>query len=128
MRKSLSIFVVFVLLFVSCAKKEVKPVVNPGNLYVEGVELLKKKKYDKAIADFAKIRKSFPFDPIAIVAEVKQADAYFEKKGLCIGGGDVRRLRQAATPTTRMLPTRKSASPNADEKQSPSSSGIKRSR
>jgi outer membrane protein assembly factor BamD len=80
MRKSLLILVIFSIFFVSCSKKVVKPLDNPGSLYVEGVEQLDKKKYDKAIADFAKIRESFPFDPIAIVAQIKQGDAYFAKK------------------------------------------------
>lgn len=80
MRKSLSLLIIFSLLFISCAKKITKPVNNPGNLYVEGVELMKKKKYEAAIADFAKVRENFPFDPIAVVAQVKQGDAYFEKK------------------------------------------------
>ncbi len=80
MRKTLLILIISSLFFVSCSKKVVKPVDNPGSLYVEGVAELNKKKYDTAIADFAKIRENFPFDPIAIVAELKQGDAYFEKK------------------------------------------------
>ncbi len=81
MRKSLLVLVIIALFFVSCAKKAaVKPPDNPGDLYVQGVDLMKKKKFDQAVADFAKIRESFPFDPIAIIAQVKQGDAYFEKK------------------------------------------------
>lgn len=80
MRKTLLILVIFLLFFVSCSKKAVKPIDNPGSLYVDGVEQLKKKKYDTAITNFAKIRENFPFDPIAVVAQVKQGDAYFAKK------------------------------------------------
>jgi outer membrane protein assembly factor BamD len=80
MQKTLAILIIFVLFFVSCSKKAVRPVDNPGSLYVDGVELIKKKKYDDAIANFAKIRENFPFDPIAVVAQVKQGDAYFAKK------------------------------------------------
>jgi len=87
MRKSLIIPCVILLLLASCTKKLVKPVTNPGDLYVQGVDEMKKKKYDNAIADFAKVRENFPFDPIAIVAQVKQADAYFEKKDYQMAGG-----------------------------------------
>src|SRR5208283_5707841 len=81
MRKTLLVLVIIALFFASCAKKAaVKSPDNPGDLYVRGVDLMKKKKYDQAVADFAKIRENFPFDPIAIVAQVKQGDAYFEKK------------------------------------------------
>ena len=57
-----------------------KKVDSPGNLYVEGIAFMKKKQYDKAIASFSKVRENFPFDPIALVAQIKQADAQFEKK------------------------------------------------
>ena len=87
MRKSLLVLAVILLFFGSCTKKVVKPVENPGDLYVQGVDQMKKKKYDNAIADFAKIRESFPFDPIAIVAQVKQGDAYFEKKDYPLAAG-----------------------------------------
>ncbi len=87
MRKSLLVLSIILLFLPSCAKKAVKPVGNPGDLYVEGVEQMKKKKWDAAIADFAKVRESFPFDPIAVVAQVKQGDAYFEKKDYQLAGG-----------------------------------------
>ncbi len=87
MRKSLLILSIILLLFPSCAKKAVKPVENPGDLYVQGVEQMKKKKYDNAIVDFARVRESFPFDPIAVVAQIKQGDAYFEKKDYQLAGG-----------------------------------------
>ena len=87
MRKSLLVLSIILLFLPSCAKKAVKPVGNPGDLYVEGVEQMKKKKWDAAIADFAKVRESFPFDPIAVVAQVKQGDAYFEKKDYQLASG-----------------------------------------
>ena len=88
MRKSLIIPCIILLFFASCSKKAVvKPVENPGDLYVKGVDEMKKKKYDNAVADFAKVRENFPFDPIAVVAQVKQADAYFEKKDYQMAGG-----------------------------------------
>jgi outer membrane protein assembly factor BamD len=81
MRKSLILLMILSLAFVSCGKKAVvKKVDDPGVSYVEGVDLMKKKKYDQAITSFAKLRENYPFDPIAVVAQVKQADAYFEKK------------------------------------------------
>jgi outer membrane protein assembly factor BamD len=88
MQKNLIIPCIILLLFASCSKKAVvKPVENPGDLYVKGVDEMKKKKYDNALADFAKVRESFPFDPIAVVAQIKQADAYFEKKDYQMAGG-----------------------------------------
>ena len=82
MQKRLLILAIILFAFVSCSarKAEVKKVDNPGNLYVEGVAFMKKKQYDKAVASFSKVRENFPFDPIALVAQIKQADAHFEKK------------------------------------------------
>ena len=80
MQKSIVVLAIATLLFASCSKKAVKPVDKPADLYVQSVELMKKKKYDDAIAGFSRIRESFPFDPIAAVAQVKQGDAYFAKK------------------------------------------------
>jgi outer membrane protein assembly factor BamD len=81
MRKTLILLMIVLVAFVSCAKKAVvKKVEDPGVLYVEGVDLMKQKKYDRAINVFAKLRETYPFDPMAMVAQVKQADAYFAKK------------------------------------------------
>jgi len=82
MRKTLLVLMIILLASLSaCAKKAaVKKVDDPGVLYVQGVDLMTKKKYDQAINIFAKLRESYPFDPIAVVAQVKQADAYFAKK------------------------------------------------
>ncbi len=82
MRKRLLFLTIVCFVIVSCGGKtaELKKVDNPGNLYVEGVAFMKKKQYDKAIASFSKVRENFPFDPIALVAQIKQADAHFEKK------------------------------------------------
>jgi outer membrane protein assembly factor BamD len=80
---ALSLFIL-----VSCGgQKAVQKIDNPGNLYVEGVDWMKKKKYDKAIADFAKVRENYPFDPIAMVAQVKEADAHFAKKEYQLAAG-----------------------------------------
>lgn len=73
---------VILIAVASCSTKKavVKKVDDPGVLYVEGVDLMNKKKFDKAAKTFAKLREAYPFDPIAIVAQVKQADAYFAQK------------------------------------------------
>jgi outer membrane protein assembly factor BamD len=68
------------LLLFSCASKPVKKSENPGDLYVEGVNLMKAKKYDKAIEKFSDVRENFPFDPMALIATVKLGDVYFDKK------------------------------------------------
>lgn len=75
------------LLLVSCSSKATKKTENPGDLYVQGVNLLNKKKYNDAIEKFMKIREDFPFDPITSIAEVKLGDAYFEKKEHLLAAG-----------------------------------------
>ncbi|HOP85527.1 MAG TPA: lipopolysaccharide transport periplasmic protein LptA [Syntrophorhabdaceae bacterium] len=79
--KKITIFflVLLVSIFSSCASPP-KKVEKPADLYVEGVNLMKAKKYDKAIEKFSLIRENFPFDPISFVATVKLGDAYYEKK------------------------------------------------
>jgi outer membrane protein assembly factor BamD len=76
----LIVIILSCLLIFSCASKPVKKSENPGDLYVEGVNLMKAKKYDKAISKFAEVRENFPFDPMALISTVKLGDAYFEKK------------------------------------------------
>jgi outer membrane protein assembly factor BamD len=79
MRKLLIILAVFFLLF-ACSSKQPKRVDSPGNLYVDGVNLLQAKKYSKAIDKFSVLRENYPFDPLAIVAAVKLGDVYFADK------------------------------------------------
>lgn len=75
------------LLLCSCASKAPKQAGKPGDLYVEGVNLLKDKKYDKAIEKFSSIRENYPFDPMALIATVKLGDAYFAKKEYVLASG-----------------------------------------
>ena len=74
------VIIVSCLLLFSCASKPVKKSENPGDLYVEGVNMMKAKKYDKAIEKFVEVRENFPFDPMALIATVKLGDVYFDKK------------------------------------------------
>jgi outer membrane protein assembly factor BamD len=76
----LIVIIVSCLLIFSCASKPVKKSENPGDLYVEGVNLMKAKKYDKAISKFTEVRENFPFDPMALIATVKLGDVYFNMK------------------------------------------------
>jgi len=86
MRKiALLLFACFVL--VSCASKAPKKAENPVDLYVSGVDLMKAKKYDKAIQKFNSIREQYPFDPMALVAAVKLGDTYFLKKDYLLAAG-----------------------------------------
>ncbi|HME43357.1 MAG TPA: lipopolysaccharide transport periplasmic protein LptA [Syntrophorhabdales bacterium] len=82
MRKTLLLLALVPLLMLSCSgKKDVaKKADNPGMIYVEGVELMKKKKWDQAISKFSQIRENYPFDPMADIATVKLGDVYFERK------------------------------------------------
>ena len=72
----------FALVCVRLSRKagQIKKVDSPGALYVQGIAHMKKKEWDKAIQAFGKVRENYPFDPIALVAQVKQADSNFEKK------------------------------------------------
>ncbi len=74
------LFLMAVFLLVSCSSKPVKKTENPVDLYVAGVDLMKKKKYDDAVKKFTAIREQYPFDPMALVAAVKLGDTYFLKK------------------------------------------------
>jgi outer membrane protein assembly factor BamD len=74
------VIIISCLLLFSCASKQVKKSDNPGDLYVEGVNMMKAKKYDKAIEKFSEVKENFPFDPMALIATVKLADVYFERK------------------------------------------------
>jgi outer membrane protein assembly factor BamD len=81
MRKTILLLALVPLLILSCSgKSTTKKVDNPGVIYVEGVELMKKKKWDQAIAKFSQVRENYPFDPMADVATVKLGDVYFERK------------------------------------------------
>lgn len=75
------------LLLVSCSSKETKKTENPGDLYVQGVNLLNKKKYSDAIEKFMKIKEDFPFDPMTSIAQVKLGDAYFAKEEYLLAAG-----------------------------------------
>ena len=70
----------FTLVACGSRKQEIKKVDSPGALYVQGIAHMKKKEWDKAIQSFSKVRENYPFDPIALVAQIKQADSSFEKK------------------------------------------------
>jgi outer membrane protein assembly factor BamD len=74
------VIIISCLLLFSCASKPVKKSENPGDLYVEGVNMMKAKKYDKAIEKFVEVRENFPFDPMALISTVKLGDVYFDKK------------------------------------------------
>ncbi len=81
------ILLITCLLIFSCASKPTKKSENPGDIYVDGVNYMKMKKYDKAIEDFTYIRENFPFDPIAFIAAVKLGDVYFAKKEYLLASG-----------------------------------------
>jgi outer membrane protein assembly factor BamD len=58
-----------------------KPPERPPEVMArEGLDKLKKKKYDDAIDAFEKIRDRYPYSDQALLAQIKVADAYFYKK------------------------------------------------
>jgi outer membrane protein assembly factor BamD len=87
MRKLPILILAASFLLVSCGQKAVKKVDTPGALYVDGVAYMQKKKYWDAIDNFTKIRENYPFDPIALVATVKQGDTYFLKGDYVLAAG-----------------------------------------
>ncbi|MCS7280959.1 MAG: outer membrane protein assembly factor BamD [Desulfobacterota bacterium] len=78
--KKLVFILMFAFFFSYCAGKQTKPTRLANDLYVEGVNLMKQKKYDRAIRNFSQIRENYPFDPVAPYALIKMADCYFMKK------------------------------------------------
>ena len=86
MRKAI-LLALLPLLIVACSGKTTKKADNPGVIYVEGVELMKKKKWDQAIAKFSQVRENFPFDPMADIATVKLGDVYFEQEEYLLAVG-----------------------------------------
>ncbi len=52
----------------------------PDVLAEQGIQDLKKKKYDDAIDTFEKVRDRYPYSEQALLAQIKVADAYFYKK------------------------------------------------
>ena len=78
MRKVL-ILIAACVLIVSCSSTPKKSD-NAADIYVEGINFMKAKKYDKARESFSYIRENFPFDPISSIATVKLGDAFFEHK------------------------------------------------
>ncbi len=73
------ILVAVSLLVFSCSSTP-KRSDNAADIYVEGVNYMKAKKYEKAKESFSYIRENFPFDPISFIATVKLGDAFFEQK------------------------------------------------
>ena len=86
MRK-IALLIIACFVLVSCASKAPKKAENPVDLYVAGVDLMKNKKYSKAIEKFNSIREQYPFDPMALVATVKLGDTYFLKKDYVLASG-----------------------------------------
>ncbi len=85
--KRLVIIALSCMLLFACASKAPKKVDSAGNLYVDGVNLMNAKKWDKAVEKFTAIRENHPFDPLALVATVKLGDVYFEKKEYLLAVG-----------------------------------------
>lgn len=52
----------------------------PEVMAEEGIQKLKKKKYEAAIETFEKVRDRYPYSDQALLAQIKVADAYFYKK------------------------------------------------
>jgi len=60
--------------------KDKKPDKPPEVMAEEGVNQLKKKKYEDAVETFERIKDRYPYSEQALLAQIKLADAYFYKK------------------------------------------------
>ncbi len=65
-------------LFKSKASKELEK--TPESLIAEGLDAYQRKKYEKAGEAFQNLKDRFPYNPYAIVAELKLADSYYLNK------------------------------------------------
>ncbi len=57
-----------------------KPDGTPDVMASQGIEDLRKQKYEDAIETFQKVRDRYPYSDQAMLAQIKLADAYFYKK------------------------------------------------
>lgn len=53
---------------------------TPQGLYQQGSELYQKKKYDKAITIFQRLKDEYPLEDIAVLAEIGIADSHYSDK------------------------------------------------
>lgn len=65
-------------LFKSETTKELER--TPESLLSEGLDAYQRKRYERAIESFQKLKDRFPYNQYAIVAELKLADSYFLNK------------------------------------------------
>jgi len=82
-RKVIIAFIILLSLLSGCGKKGRwwTKETNPAVLYEKGLELFKKKRYEKALEVFNELKGSFPgVDPYYTWAELKAADCYFFRK------------------------------------------------
>ena len=72
----------FSLMGCGCFKsKEAKELEKtPESLIAEGLDAYQRKRYEKAGEAFQNLKDRFPYNPYAIVAELKLADSYFLNK------------------------------------------------
>jgi outer membrane protein assembly factor BamD len=69
---------IFIALFFSCSKKNIRPVVEPDPLYNEAMQLFNNGKYEKASKKFLEFKNRFPFDKRIIEVEIKYCDSLYK--------------------------------------------------
>lgn len=78
MKKSFIIFIVLPLLFAGCSMFEQKSRTQLApQLAHDGMEYFNKGRYERAIESFQSLKDWYPFDKLAILAELKIADARY---------------------------------------------------
>ena len=80
MKRILTITVISLLVFSSCAWLEPKEEKSIQELAGSGMDEFKKENYKTAIEHFEKLRDWYPFSKYAILAELKIADSYYKLK------------------------------------------------
>jgi outer membrane protein assembly factor BamD len=88
-------------LFKSKDAKELE--ITPEALIQEGLNAYQRKKYTKATEAFQKMKDRFPYNPYAIVAELKLADSYFLNKEYLLAATAYKEFEKLH-PTNEIIP------------------------
>jgi outer membrane protein assembly factor BamD len=88
-------------LFKSKEAKELEK--TPESLIAEGLEAYQRKKYEKAGEAFQNLKDRFPYNPYAIVAELKLADSHFLNKEYLLAAAAYKEFEKLH-PTNEIIP------------------------
>ena len=87
----------------ACGAKTPEQFVADKPLYEQAIKLFNDESYDDAVRFFESLRNRFPQSPYAIEAEIKIADAHFEKRDFVAAENGYQNFR-SLHPTNRHIP------------------------